>query len=60
MGYGQQERMANMGYQQQERMGNIGFEQGMYEQGTKAQSDLIKELVSKGTSYQEAVSQVMG
>lgn len=41
-------------------MGNIGFEQGMYEQGTKAQSDLIKELVSKGTSYQEAVSQVMG
>ena len=58
--FNQQKELARMGYQNQRDMANLGFEQGMYEQGTRAQSDLIKELVSKGSSYQDAVNQVMG
>ena len=58
--FAQQKELANMGYQNQYNMANLGFEQGIYEQNTRAQSDLIKELVSKGVSYQDAVSQVMG
>lgn len=58
--FNQQKELARIGYQNQRDMANLGFEQGMYEQGTRAQSDLIKELVSKGTSYQDAVNQVMG